>query len=299
MPTVAAAPRPDFIVIGFSKCASTSLCAMLGEHPEICMSEPKETNYYLWANDRGPAWYQSCFAGFQPGQLQGDGSVFYASTACEQQAAPRILAAKPDVKLIWIARHPIKRLESSYREAHHSGHIYGEEPPYFIADFLAKHPFALDDNRYFCRLRHYLDLFPPEQFHVLLLEDLVADRAGELARIHTFLGVTPVPHAVAADDCWLNSGSEKFYDSKLLRLARQAPGVRRLVLKAGGHRVDAFGRRTGLRRPFRGPIHWRPGERERVLDELRDDCLGLLRCAGKPDDAWDLGASAPSLQRAA
>lgn len=292
-------PSPDFIVIGFGKCGSTSLCAMLGEHPEICMASPKETNYFLWNYAHGPGWYRDCFPDFRPGQQRGEGSVFYSTKACEAEAAPRILAANPAVKLIWIARHPIKRLESNFREIHHSGHIYGYEAPYAIVDYVLDGAYTLDDNRYVARLSHYLELFPAEQFHVLFLEDLVADQARELARVHAFLGVTPMPHAGAADDCWLNSGSEKLYDTSPLRWARRTRGIRTLVQKAGGRRVDWVGRRTGLRRPFRGPISWGPGDRERVLDELRDDALGLLRFAGKPDDFWDLGASAPGVRRAA
>jgi sulfotransferase family protein len=39
--------------------------------------------------------------------------------------------------------------------------------------------------------RVYLDLFPRDRFHVLLLEDLVADPAGVVSKIWTFLDVDP------------------------------------------------------------------------------------------------------------
>lgn len=281
---------PDFIVIGFSKCGSTSLCAMLAEHPEICMSTPKETNFYLWQHHRGQTWYDGCFAGERSGQLRGEGSVFYSATEWEGLAATRIIAANPQVKLVWIARHPLKRLESSYREAHHGGQLFGYHAPYSIGEYLADAPVAVDDTRYLRRLSHYLDLLPTSQFHVLFLEDLVADRHGELARLHTFLGVRPWRPNAGPEPRRLNSGEAKLYDSRLLRLARQTPGLRRLLRKAGSDRVDALGRRLGLRRPFAGPIHWQAGERERVLSELRGDAIGLLKFAGKPTDFWDLEA---------
>lgn len=299
MTTAHAAPGPDFIVIGFGKCGSTSLCSMLGEHPGICMSTPKETNYFVWEYGRGPGWYQACFRELRPGQVQGEGSIFYSNVACEGEAAPRIHAANPQVKLIWIARHPIKRLESNYREIHHSGHLYGYEAPYSIGDYVTDNAYTLDDTRYFRRLAHYLNYFPAEQFHVLFLEDLVANREGELARISAFLGLQPWSSVRPAEDCWLNNGNEKLYDSRLLRWARRTRGLRSLLQKAGGPRVDAVGRRMGLRRPFRGPIQWRPGERERVVDELRDDALDLLQFAGKPADFWDLDATTPVPRQAA
>lgn len=283
-------PGPDFIVIGFSKCGSTSLCAMLAEHPEIGMSTPKETNFYLWEHHRGQAWYEACFAGSRPGQLRGEGSVFYSATEWEGLAGPRIVAANPRVKLVWIARHPLERLESSYREAHHSGHLFRYHAPYSIGEYLADAPVAVADTRYRRRLDRYLALVPAEQCFVLFLEDLIREPARELARLHAFLGVRPWPAADRGPNQWLNRGGEKLYDSRLLRLARRTPGLERLVRKAGGDRIDRLGRRIGLRRRFAGPIRWRPGERDRVLDELRDDATGLLRFAGKPADFWDLGS---------
>lgn len=292
MSRAAGPPGPDFMVIGFGKCGSTSLCAMLAAHPAICMSSPKETNFFVWEHARGWDWYRDRFRGLRPGQLRGDGSVFCSATGWEAAAAPRIVAANPGVKLVWIARHPVDRLESSYREAHHGGHRFGYHAPYSIGDYLRRAPVAIEDTRYWRRLDHYRRLLPDSQFHVILLEDLAADRDAELDRLLAFLEVEPRQLEGCGTER-LNRGDEKLYDSRLMRLVRRTPGVRRLLRRARGDVVDRLGRRCGLRRPFAGPIHWRRDDLARALDQVRDDAVRLLRFAGRPADFWNLEAPQP------
>jgi len=38
--------KADFLGIGTPKCGSTWLFFALGQHPKICLSEPKEINYF-------------------------------------------------------------------------------------------------------------------------------------------------------------------------------------------------------------------------------------------------------------
>jgi len=284
---------PDFIVSGFSKCGSTSLCAMLATHPGICMSNPKETNFFLWEYGRGWDWYHDRFRGFLPGQLRGEGSVFYSATECETEAVTRIVRANPQVRLVWIARHPVKRLESSYREAHHGGHFFGFEAPYSIGDYLREAPVAVEDTRYWRRLDTYLQRLPESQFHVLFLEDLVAEPDAVLARLAAFLGIAAPPRTDPHDGHWLNRGTEKLYDSRAMRLLRRLPLSRGLVRRADPAVIDRWGRLCRLRRPFRGPIHWQRDDLARVLDRVRDDAVRLLHFAGKPTDYWNLAVPEP------
>ena len=38
---------PTFVIIGAMKCGTTSLHYYLAEHPDVCMSEVKETNFFV------------------------------------------------------------------------------------------------------------------------------------------------------------------------------------------------------------------------------------------------------------
>ena len=72
--------KPNFLVIGAMKCGTTSLCSLLGQHPDIFMSNPKET--YFFSNDevyqRGSSWYESIFLGSENKIAIGEGSTNYS-----------------------------------------------------------------------------------------------------------------------------------------------------------------------------------------------------------------------------
>jgi hypothetical protein len=52
----------NLIVPGFGKSGTSSLHEYLALHPDICMSNPKETNFHIRANwQRGEDWYNSLF----------------------------------------------------------------------------------------------------------------------------------------------------------------------------------------------------------------------------------------------
>ena len=39
---------PDFVIAGFPKCGTTALANLLGYHPEIGLTEPKEPHRFSW-----------------------------------------------------------------------------------------------------------------------------------------------------------------------------------------------------------------------------------------------------------
>ncbi len=48
---------PTFVCIGAMKCETSSLHRYLGEHPQVCVSTPKETDFFLARNGKDLAWY--------------------------------------------------------------------------------------------------------------------------------------------------------------------------------------------------------------------------------------------------
>ena len=65
--------RPDFLIIGAMKSATTTLHEQLARQPGFCMSRPKEPNFFggddVYA--RGFDWYASIFRDPRPGDLLG------------------------------------------------------------------------------------------------------------------------------------------------------------------------------------------------------------------------------------
>ena len=163
----------DFLVPGFSKCGTTTLCALLAQHPGLFMPELKEPWYFSSRHYTPNApGYARHFAAARPGQLLGEGSQSYSTYEDEGVSIERIREHNPDCRFIFMARHPLRRIESSYREMHHSGVMFGLNAPFGLADSLERFPQMIRDSMFFERISGYLQAFGPEAILVLFLEDL-------------------------------------------------------------------------------------------------------------------------------
>ena len=120
---------PDFMIIGFQKCGTTSLFDSMCEHPLIKPPmrhgrPDKELYYFDYNYQRREGWYRLHFAtdaereAFAAAHgrafLTGDGTV---STVYHAWANERVRKLLPNVKLIVCLRNPVDRVYSAY---HHS-----------------------------------------------------------------------------------------------------------------------------------------------------------------------------------
>ncbi len=277
----------DFVVPGFSKCGTTSFCAYLDQHPEVFIPKRKEPNFFAFNYGRGWGWYEALFKDSAPARVLGEGSTFYTAAMYEERACERMLQRFPDVRLIFIARDPIARMESSYREFHHSGHRYGLSVPPTIGQAVKKFRNLVDDTLFWQRINAYRRRVPDSRIHVLFLEDLRRNPAAELAKCFQFLGVDPAVQ-IKNTDRRFNAGTSKLYDSRLLRLVRRRPLTNRLWEKLSVDAQNHLGRLLGLRRPFTGPVEWDPLALKQVMREITPDARQFLSHCGKPADFWDL-----------
>jgi len=275
----------DFLVPGFSKCGTTTLCALLAQHPGIYIPELKEP-WYFSAEDfeaRTPE-YQRHFAPARPGQLLGEGSVSYSGYRREDVSIARIRANNPACRFIFIARHPMRRIESSYREMHNSGVQFGLNAPYELAENLEVFPQMILDSCYFERISKYIDAFGREPILVLFLEDLTRDPQRELARCFRHLGVDD--SFEVGDSPRLNEGSSKYYDTRLLRWARNTPTFGFRLAAMTPAQQDRLLKPLGLRRRFRKRVRWSDRALAIVRERVMPDARRFLAAYGKPEDFW-------------
>ena len=277
-----------FLVPGFSKCGTTSLCSMLGDHPQIFVPEglQKEPAYFAYNFQKGWDWYEGVFESAKEGQLCGEGSTFYCAQEFVEQTCSRIKERFPEMKFIFIARHPIKRLESSFREMHHSGWKYGLEPEFSIAECLRKLPNMIEDTKYFSILSTYLKYFPEENIHTLFLEDLKKNPIEELQKCFSFLGVKSYDVNLSRAK-QLNPASEKLQDSHFYRTLKRT--VPRWVpfhrLKPQFH--DSLLRSLGLRKTFQAKVEWKQEDLKWVQEQILEDSHAYLKFCGEPVARWD------------
>ena len=131
----------DFLVPGYNKGGTTTLCALLAQHPQLFLHPDKET-WYFSSEDFG-RWddvYDANFETVEAGQLLGEGSVSYSGDDHEAVTVPRLHRNNPNMRILFIARHPLRRIEPSYREMHHSGPRFGFNAPYDLREALAFFP---------------------------------------------------------------------------------------------------------------------------------------------------------------
>ena len=200
---VSRASPPDFIIIGASKCGTTSLYEYLSGHHDIFMTELKEPSFFLPEGLRAigdEASYRALFRRARPHQLCGEASALYLYY---ENAIPDILAWNPDTKFIVSIRNPIDMAVSYHNQTFYSfEEIYADFEKAWRSSDDVNRPIGpncadrkLLDYKSICHLgeqvQRVMGLVKQEQVHVVVFDDLCADPAGVYARALEFLGVRP------------------------------------------------------------------------------------------------------------
>ena len=275
-----------FIIPGFSKCGTTSLCALLDEHPDIQISKNKEPCFFSRVNYReDQEWFENLFDFEAGATVYGEGSTFYSNVRDEKVSRRSILEAYPGIKLIFIARDPVSRIESSYREFHNSGPVFGFNVPFGLGTLMDEFTDIVEDTCYWSRINNYKEFFPEEQIHVLFQEDLDRQPEIELARCFEFLDVDP-KIKVKDFDMRLNEGNAKMYDTSFLRFLRANRMSRPLVEMVPPKKENKIIGRIGLRRKFKKPILWDDRANEVFQTRVSADTYQFLEYYQKPADFW-------------
>jgi hypothetical protein len=190
-PAGAAGRLPDFLIIGAAKSGTSTLYRHLRRHPRIYMSPVKEPCFFdpdaTWR--RGVDWYRSLFAGATADQLCGEASTNYTRYPQVRGVPERIARLIPDVKLVYIMRHPVERAYSHFVHRHTKEIRPGRPFETSFEAFVRTDPMCLDGSDYRLQIEQYLAHFPREALQLLLLEDLEADPLAVLRELLGFLGV--------------------------------------------------------------------------------------------------------------
>ncbi|HEX5447255.1 MAG TPA: sulfotransferase domain-containing protein [Pirellulales bacterium] len=277
--------RPNFLIIGAMKCGTTSLYELFRQHPEIGMSTEKEPAFFA-ADDafaRGWGWYESLFAPVADRPARGEASTSYSKRFRFPRAADRIARHLPDVKLIYVVRDPLERIESQWMHGVHQGWHDGR------FERGLEDPGLVDPSRYWAQISAYRRYFADEQMLVLFFDDFKADPRRFLERCFQFIGVNSsfVPEGL----CQRRNTSETHQsDAPVLKALRRLPTFSTAVRVLPEHWRAAIRRRWFTRGACGRPA-WSEDLRRKVLWQISDDIRTFLYFYGKPLDHWDLGES--------
>lgn len=189
--------RKYVIIIGAMKSGTTTLFDMLARHPQIVPSANKEPGFFafdeIWS--QGFEWFDTLFE-FDPQQ-----HVYRLEASTDYTKAPFVtgvwerMSQRPDldIRLLYIMRHPLQRIESHARHVQRARKEIGQH-------ISPKTDFGLDEGLsllniatscYAAQLDRYRQAWEAGRLHCLTLEDLRQDPEMTMAAIWDFLALPP------------------------------------------------------------------------------------------------------------
>jgi len=203
---------PNTFIIGAAKAGTSSLAAMLGQHPEILLSTPKETNFFQTGDyQHGLEWMaKKYFRGYNHEKVILDASPDYMHL---KYVTDRIEQSCTNPKFIFILREPISRAYSQY--AMFRDFRPGRMPATFIAEinrnlnvfsenrFYCEYermgnvdikggsydPFIIEQGLYYNDIARYINRFGRENIYICTIEDLIHQTEKLVFELLTFLGI--------------------------------------------------------------------------------------------------------------
>lgn len=225
-----------FIGIGAQKCASTWVHAILQDHPQASVSDPKELDFFSYNYERGFQWFERHFPENGLALVKGEISPSYL----HDLAAPaRLSAYRPDTRILVTLRDPVERAYSNHLHDIRIQNFQG--PDLSFEAGLANNPMYVEQSRYAAHLKRWMGFFPSEQILVLLQEEIKADPHGQARLVYRFLGI---------DEHHVSNSIEKRANESYLPKSRERERLMRKLGDAArtaglGAGVDLL-RRTGV-----------------------------------------------------
>ncbi|MGP1375873.1 MAG: sulfotransferase family protein, partial [Almyronema sp.] len=216
--------KPDFIIIGAMKCATTTLHEQLVAQPHIFMSTPKEPNFFSDDDQyaQGMDWYFNLFAAATATDLCGEASTHYTKLPTYPHTIERLKQQVPQAKLIYMMRHPIDRLVSHYIHEWTQCVISTD-----INTAIAQHPELVAYGQYSFQLKPFFEAFGTQQILPVFFERFCAYPQAELERICQFIGYSQPPVWQDAHERG-NASSERMRRSAWRDLLVEAPVLKQV-----------------------------------------------------------------------
>ncbi|HEV3474377.1 MAG TPA: sulfotransferase domain-containing protein [Actinomycetota bacterium] len=178
---------PNVLFVGADKAGSTSIAAIIDDHPNAHVSPAKDVYYFTTEHHRGLNWYRRQFSPRPSHQVVAEVCHDYLY---EPQAPGRIARELgEDVTILVCLRDPIDRAVSSW--LHRRKHGY----PGDFSEAAATLDDVLDHGDYGTHLSRWYETFRKEQIVALLFDDLQRDPASFATGLYERLGLPP--HAVS------------------------------------------------------------------------------------------------------
>lgn len=247
---------PNFLIIGAAKAATTTLAGMLNQHPQAGIVAGKEPHYFSMDEHyhRGWAWYQSHFSHCLDKLATGDASTSYSRIRYHPNTVKRILHHIPEVKIIFMVRHPLDRIVSAYIERLGSVDTNRRYPT--VNQAVRAVPMMIDSSRYWEIYNHYSRHIDDDRIKIVWFEEFIENTEDTFQEICEFLCI---------DDTVIIQANEKYQNSRLQVLSN---------IDRASNGLPSIN------------TEWEAEVRTWVLSLIRDDTRRFLAYFDKPPDYW-------------
>lgn len=184
-----AAGNGHFVIIGAQKSGTTSLYAMLAQHPQIAMSDRKETNFFAHRSDGDYSLeaYERCFS--RAAKWRGEASPNYTMRHEYEEVPERMARAIPGAQLIFIVRDPVARAVSQYQHDYLSDRIPDTRFPGPLEERL-RH--CVETSSYYRQIMAFIQFYPRERLLILDFDELKARPLATAGLVCEFLNLPSV-----------------------------------------------------------------------------------------------------------
>jgi hypothetical protein len=294
--------KPNVLIIGAPRCASTSLAFLLEQHPDIYVCDAKEPHFlamhgrtgeitgigaeaFAWANRLSHREWSDLFRGRSERCLI-DASV--TTISYPDVSIDNIREyCDSETKIIVILRNPVDRAYSSYLYCASRGWLAGS-----FEACLEAEPARIDEgwqhlwflrflSQYERRLQPFLDAFARENIHITITEEFSDDPEAVLRDILRFLDLPPAEFDTAAR---YNPGGVP--RSPLMGQASAFVRSRPMLLK-GLKLISTRGFREELKRRSVEKVEMAEDTRRRLAEELSATKPWVQGQIGRELPAWD------------
>ena len=282
-----AADRPanagpvDFVIVGAMRAGTTTLHALLAEHPQITMSRDKETDFFIAEKNysRGLCWYEAQFDPTRP--IRGEASPNYAKRLDFPGVPRRLACHAPLARLIYLVRDPVARARSQYAHAWNMGDMKVLPQDLMQSD---EYDSLVDISSYARQLQEWRAHFPDEAILTVDFDQLIATPQAQLARILRHIGAAPMQIADLA------SHNDTAQLSRVPRpLMRLAHGrLRPLLLSVMGQRARSRLRQMLAIAPRRRAPEFSAALNAQLGRDLAEDCARFRQMTGMEFSRWSV-----------
>ena len=242
-------PKRDYvIIIGAMKSGTTTLFDILARHPQIAAASNKEPGFFAFDDiwERGFDWFDTLFS-FNPSthRYRLEASTDYTKAPFAQDVWQRMTSdGDVSVKLIYIMRHPLRRMESHARHVQTARKEIGQQVSPRLDHALDAGVSLVNvvTSQYARQLDAFTEARAAGNLHYLTLERLQTEPVATLNELYDFLDLPPGPHDLPRS----NAAGDRMDVNPAWRTLTNVPfviGITKLILPSG--------LRNAIRRRFR------------------------------------------------